>query len=161
MLYLEAMDDPLAEESLIIQEDILNSDQYFLHHAEGKLVLTREQIINEIFENSVLGASFYYIKQAEDCIGLIYYILGNPYDRYCWLSLFIIHKNYQKSGTGYKSYQLFEEKLRQMQSIDKIRLCAQVQNKRGNLFWERNGYNKIALSRDKKHFLINIYEKSL
>jgi hypothetical protein len=161
MLYLETIEDPLAEESLIIQEAILNSDQYYLKKAEGKQALTRENIIEDILENLTFDAKFSFIKNEGEYLGFIYYILDKPHEHYCWLSLFIIHEKFQKNRNGYKSYQLFEKMLREQHSIEKIRLCAHIANERGTNFWFQNGYERIGFTWDKKSLPINIYEKAL
>ncbi|MCT8136897.1 GNAT family N-acetyltransferase [Anaerobacillus sp. CMMVII] len=160
MLYLELIDDPLDEGNLLIQEEILNSDPYFLKNAEGKQALTKEDIIEELLENTAYEARFYFIKNDNEHIGLIYYIPDKPQPHYGWLSLFIIHKNYQQHGLGKKSYQLFEDLVKK-ELLEVIRLCAQVENKRGGLFWRRNGYHKIGTTWDKKQHRINVYEKVL
>lgn len=66
-----------------------------------------------------------------------------------------------KNSIELLGYQLFEKTLKNKQSIDKIRLFVQARNRRGARFWKRNGYEKIGSSWDKKHFLIDIYEKTL
>lgn len=161
MLAFEEINNPLAEESLVIQEAILNSDQYFLQKAEGKTVLTSDAIIEEIIENMAYDAKFSFIKNGEDYLGLVYYILDKPHEHYCWLSLFILHQKFQNTGFGFKSYQLLEDTLKTQYSIEKIILCAQVENKRGIQFWQRNGYKKVDTTWDKKQLLIDIFEKTL
>ncbi|WP_161568255.1 GNAT family N-acetyltransferase [Anaerobacillus alkaliphilus] len=159
MLSLEELQDPLSEESLEIQYAILNSDPYFLQHAEGKIEIPKVQIIQENLEYLSLGAKFYFLKKSTEIVGLAHYVPYNPYDHTLWLSLFIIDKAYQKNKLGYKGYLLFEDFLREKHNVDKIRLCVQVQNKRGARFWEQNGYKKVMSTIDQKNLHIDIYDK--
>ncbi len=159
MLSLEEILDPLSEESLSIQYNILNSDPYFLQNAEAKIEIPKVQIIHENLEYLSLGAKFHFVKKATKIVGLAHYVPYNPYDHTLWLSLFMIDKAYQKNKLGYEGYQLFEDFLLENHNVDKIRLCVQVQNKRGARFWERNGYKKIASTIDQKHQHIDIYDK--
>lgn len=161
LLYLQPINDPLSEENIAEQVSIINSDEYFLQMAEGKRKMSSEYLIKETEEYLQLGAKFIYIQLNNDRIGLVHFIPCNPYDHHCWLSLFIIEKNYQRKQLGVKSYHLVETKIKEELKVNKVRLCVQVFNERGAEFWKRNGYVKIGTTRDKNKFPVHIYEKTL
>lgn len=148
MLNFKKIQDPLSKENLFVHEKILNSDPIFLKAAEGKNELTIAEIIQENNDNLTLGASFYYINQNNQPIGLINYLPVHPKDGCCWLGLFIIHKDFQQKGVGNESYQLFEKNLLQPTS-SRVRLCVQKDNHRGAQFWQKQGYKEIAHSAEK------------
>lgn len=159
LITLILLDDPLSDSAIKIQYGILNSDRYFLNNAAGKNELSKNEIIIETEEYLRLGTKFYLILYDHEPIGMIHFLPFDPYSGCCWLSLFMLHKHKQKNGIGYRSYQLLEETLKQQYNVDKIRLCVQVQNRKGVQFWQRNGFKEIGYSIDNNGLDIHLYEK--
>ncbi|MCD8501318.1 MAG: GNAT family N-acetyltransferase [Bacillaceae bacterium] len=71
----------------------------------------------------------------------------------------MLHKHKQGNGVGHRSYQLLEETLKEEYNVVKIRLCVQVQNRKGVQFWQRNGFKKVGDSIDNNGLDIFLYEK--
>ena len=159
LITLRLLDDPLSDFAIKIQYDILNSDRYFLKNATGKSELSKNQIIIETEEYVRLGTEFYLILYDHEPIGITHFLPFDQYSRCCWLSLFMLHKDEQGNGIGHRSYQLLEETLKQQYDVEKIRLCVQVQNRKGTQFWQRNGFNKVGYSIDNNGLDIHLYEK--
>ena len=124
-----------------IEMDIMNSNQKYNSISKDKEMVEESDILKEFQESEELKVIRLFVKNDEKYIGIVDYCLNNPSDERTWISLFVIHKNYQGSGIAKKVYHEFEKMIRDKKK-DSIRLAVHKINKQGISFWNSLGFVK-------------------
>lgn len=153
VLGLEPIDKGQAELELAV----LNSDPYFNKVCKGKKTLSALEALEHKEASAELGAVRYFIKEGEEIIGIMEYLLHNPGDGRPWLGLLLIRKELQGQGYGKRALSLFESIL-QKHGKTSYRIGVVAGNKPARRFWRARGFVKInTVSQDNR--LVDIYEK--
>ena len=110
--------------------------------SKNKSSITIEDIHAEYEESKELNTTRLFIKQNEHYIGLVDYSTKGRSDHNPWISLFVIHRQFQGGGTSAAAYQQVEHLIRQ-ETQGKIRLAVHQENEKGIEFWSRLGFKKF------------------
>lgn len=143
-----------------IERGIINSNNFFNLISKNKEVFSTKEILDEIEQAEKIGAHRYLIKENDDYIGIIEYLMLNPNDQCTWLGLLIFHKDLHSKGYGTKVLNLFYEMMK-VHEITSFRIGVIAENEPAHRFWMRNDFVQIntVMNDDKK--TIVIYEKCL
>ena len=147
-------------EHVEIEESIINSDSYFNRVSKGKDSFTKEEILEEIHNALKVGAERFIVKEGEEPVATIEYLMENPSDKITWLGLLQIKKEYQGRGYGTRILKQVEELL-QAKNVDKYRIGVIAENERALKFWKKHGFQEVKsiTNEDDKEFII--FEKVL
>ncbi|MFC5528880.1 GNAT family N-acetyltransferase [Cohnella yongneupensis] len=143
-----------------IEEVIVNSNTFFNLISKNKEKFTTEEIAEEITNTKNIGAERFLVKDNNEFVGILEYLLFNPNDQSTWLGLLLIKKKFQNQGYGLKSLQLFNELMKE-KGIAKYRIGVISENTPAHHFWNKNGFVKIdsTINDDQKEIII--YEKNI
>ncbi|MYL54919.1 GNAT family N-acetyltransferase [Pontibacillus yanchengensis] len=125
-----------------IEINIMNSNPSYNLVSKNKSTIKLQDIHSEYEESNKLNTTRLLIKQDDDYIGLVDYCLNNPSDNFPWISLFVIHKEFQGRGYSIEAYKEFEKLIRK-KNKEKIRLAVHKENETGVRFWGKFGYTKF------------------
>jgi len=145
-----------------IEMDIINSNKYFNLLSKGKEELTIEEITKEINQSIEIGAERYLIKDEDEYVGIIEFLMRNPNDGYPWLGLLVIKKELQHKGYGDQSLKEFY-KFMQARNIRTFRIGVIIDNEAAHKFWRKHGFRELSKTSttigDKKEVIM--YEKNM
>lgn len=130
------------KDMISIEMEIMNSHPEYNLLADGKRVLTEEDLLGEHEEEDVLDKERYLLKVDDVFIGIIDFIKENPRDKKPWLGLLIIHKDWTRNSFAEKALTKYEEVMRS-RNIREVRLGCFIANKTGMKFWEKNGFYRV------------------
>ncbi|SFJ28485.1 Acetyltransferase (GNAT) family protein [Halobacillus dabanensis] len=138
-----------------IELEIMNSNPSYNKMSKNKSTINYKDILDEYEESNKLKTTRLLIKQEEHYIGLVDYCINNPSDHTPWISLFVIHKQFQGAGNSLRVFQRLEHLIRQ-EGKKKIRLAVHQENEKGLLFWNRLGFNKFkeVIFEGKPHYCL-------
>ncbi|RIW32500.1 GNAT family N-acetyltransferase [Bacillus salacetis] len=144
-----------------IELEIMNSNSSYNQMSKNKSIINYDDILSEYEESKKLNTTRLLIKQENNYIGLVDYCINNPSDNTPWISLFVIHKQFQGEGNSLGVFQQLEDLIRK-EGKKKLRLAVHEENEKGILFWTRLGFNKIkeVIFEGKPHYCLEI-EKNL
>ncbi|KGX83101.1 GNAT family N-acetyltransferase [Pontibacillus marinus] len=147
-LNFEANDMNKAE----IEINIMNSNPSYNLISKNKSTINLQDIRSEYEESNKLNTTRLFIKQDDNYIGLVDCCLNNPSDNFPWISLFVIHKEFQGKGKSVEAYYGFEELIKN-KNKEKLRLAVHKENESGVSFWSKLGYTsfKEVLFEGKPH----------
>lgn len=114
----------------MIELEIMNSNPDYNLLSKNKRSISIEDIHAEYDESKELNTTRLLIKQEEHYIGLVDYCLRNRTDNNPWISLFVIHRQFQGGGNSAAAYQQVEQLIRQ-EAQGKIRLAVHKENVKG------------------------------
>lgn len=100
-----------------IELEIMNSNSSYNLLSKNKKTISFEDIKSEFEESKKLNTTRLLIKKSEKYIGLVDYCIENPSDNTPWISLFVIHKQFQGSGNSLEAFQHLENLIRQEEKI--------------------------------------------
>jgi GNAT superfamily N-acetyltransferase len=150
MIYFEK----IVPDTIAIALEIVNSNPEYNCMENGSPVRIFDDVKSEFLNPET---DSFFIKIDKDYIGLIDFLHKNSNDGFPWIGLLMIHGDQHSQGYGAKSYQVFEEKLKEF-NFDSIRLGVLQTNQRAKGFWTRMGYKFVTtkLWNNKK---VDVYEK--
>ncbi|MCF6138435.1 GNAT family N-acetyltransferase [Pseudalkalibacillus berkeleyi] len=125
-----------------IELEIMNSNSSYNLLSKNKRTISFEDIKSEFEESKKLNTTRTLIKKSGKYIGLVDYCIENPSDHTPWISLFVIHKQYQGSRNSLEAFRYLEDLIRQ-EDKKKLRLAVHKENENGLLFWTKLGFNKF------------------
>ncbi|MCF6139186.1 GNAT family N-acetyltransferase [Pseudalkalibacillus berkeleyi] len=125
-----------------IELEIMNSNPSYNLVSKNKQTISFEDIESEFQESKKLNTTRLLIKKSEKHIGLVDYCIENPSDGTPWVSLFVIHKQFQGSGNSLEAFRHLEELIRQKEK-NKLRLAVHKENEKGLIIWTKLGFNKF------------------
>ncbi|WP_034756497.1 GNAT family N-acetyltransferase [Rossellomorea vietnamensis] len=142
-----------------IELEIMNSNSSYNQMSKNKSTINYVDILSEYEESKKLNTTRLLIKQGNNYIGLVDYCINNPSDNTPWISLFVIHKQFQGGGNSLGVFQQLEDLIRK-EGKKKLRLAVHKENEKGILFWTRLGFNKFKeiIFEGKPHYCL---EKNL
>lgn len=138
-----------------IEESIANSNPFFNMVSKGKEYFTTEEILEEINNAAKIGAERFILKEGNEPIAVLEYLLKNKSDQCTWLGLLQIKKEYQGKGYGTKILLEFEELMKNKQ-VEKYRIGVIAENEPALRFWHKHGFQRInsIINEDGKEFII-------
>ncbi|MFS1517290.1 GNAT family N-acetyltransferase [Bacillus sp. SCS-151] len=138
-----------------IELEIMNSNSNYNLMSKNKNTINFEDIQSEYEESKKLNTTRLLIKKNKSYIGLVDYCINNSSDNTPWISLFVIHKQYQGAGNSLVAYEHIENLIRQEQK-EKLRLAVHKENSRGIDFWSKLGFKKYkeVIFEDKPHLCL-------
>lgn len=148
-----------SQERLDTEVSILNSDPYYNFVTKDKERLSVEEIVDEIKDETGLGAERYFIKDGEDYIGIIDFLMKNPNDGCTWLGLLLIRKERQAQGYGKKSLDMFYGMMKE-RGVPKLRIGVITENEPAHRFWKKQGFQFIRTAPYPGQKEVVVYEKS-
>ncbi|MCA1063759.1 GNAT family N-acetyltransferase [Rossellomorea sp. AcN35-11] len=125
-----------------IELEIMNSNSSYNLMSKDKSILQFDDIQSEFEESKKFNTTRLFIKEGEDYIGLVDYCLHNPSDQTPWISLFVIHKQFQGAGNSRRAFLQVEERIRQ-EGKKKCRLAVHKVNEKGLVFWTGLGFSEF------------------
>jgi RimJ/RimL family protein N-acetyltransferase len=130
------------KEMIPIEMEIMNSHPEYNLLADGKRILTEEDMLEEHDEGNDLEKERYLLKEGENYIGIIDFIMLNPRDQKPWLGLLIIHRDWTRQSYAEKALAIYEDMMRSRNSKE-VRLGCFAANSQGMSFWKKQGFTKI------------------
>jgi GNAT superfamily N-acetyltransferase len=130
------------KEMIPIEMEIMNSHPEYNLLADGKRILSQEDLLEEHDEGSDLEKERYLLKVGENYIGIIDFIMLNPRDQKPWLGLLIIHRDWTRQSYAEKALTIYEDMMR-IRGINEVRLGCFEANSPGLSFWEKQGFTRI------------------
>ncbi|SDL63822.1 GNAT family N-acetyltransferase [Sediminibacillus halophilus] len=122
-----------------VEKRIVNSQQEYNLIANGKRYIDDKDIFDQYTEAQKLKVSRYLVRYEKRYVGILDFGMTSPRQQKPWISLFLIAKDFQRTGIARKTYQAFEEMLREKQT-DCIQIAVHAENKRALRFWNRVGF---------------------
>jgi GNAT superfamily N-acetyltransferase len=150
----------VSSEKYVIEKEVLNSDSFYNLLAYDKNELTDIEINEEKESTSSLGAERYFLKEGENYVGIIEYLLNLPNDNSTWLGLLLVKKEFQGKGLGKLAFELFSSKMR-TQGINKFRLCVFKDYKSALHFWNKQDLIYLTESVNENKRPVIVFEKIL
>ncbi|WP_162785082.1 GNAT family N-acetyltransferase [Bacillus sp. P14.5] len=95
-----------------IELEIMNSNSSYNQMSKNKSTINYDDILSEYKESKKLNTTRLLIKQGDNYIGLVDYCINNPSDNTPWISLFVIHKQFQGGGNSLGVFQQLEDIIR-------------------------------------------------
>ena len=138
-----------------IELEIMNSNSSYNQMSKNKSTINYDDILSEYDESKKLNTTRLLIKQGNNYIGLVDYCINNPSDNTPWISLFVIHKKFQRSGNSHEVFERLESLVRK-EGKTKLRLAVHKENEKGLSFWSRIGFNKFkeVIFEGKPHYCL-------
>ncbi|WP_170169047.1 GNAT family N-acetyltransferase [Mesobacillus subterraneus] len=130
------------KEMIPFELKIMNSHPEYNLLAEGKRILTDEDMLEEHEEGKELAKERYLMKVEEDYIGIIDFVMRNPRDEKPWLGLLIIHQSWSRQGKAEKALAIYEDMMKE-RGIREVRLGCFEANAAGLAFWEKTGFQRV------------------
>ncbi|MDX8342133.1 GNAT family N-acetyltransferase [Rossellomorea sp. YZS02] len=124
-----------------VEHEVMNSHPAYNLLSKNREVIGYEEICAEYEESEKLGTIRLLIKKDSTYIGLVDYCLCNPKDQCPWISLFVIHKEFQKTGYALEAYRQFEQLIRN-ENQSRLRLAVHIENVKGLRFWSKLGFER-------------------
>lgn len=147
--------EKITKETLRIAFDIVNSNKIYNQLENGREARTLKEIEEE-FLNPMTES--YFVKEKNEYVGVLDYLIEHPKDHYPWLGLLMIHQAYHGKGYGKAVYSLFENEAR-IAGMKIIRLGVLTENKSAKAFWESLGYKRYETKPYKEGRQVDCYEK--
>ncbi|HYK74560.1 MAG TPA: GNAT family N-acetyltransferase [Pseudoneobacillus sp.] len=123
-----------------IEMEIMNSHPDYLLLSDGKNQLSYEDLLEEHLEEEELDKERYLIKEEDNYVGIIDYIMENPNDKKPWLGLLIIRKEFTNMSLAKKAYGIYEMTMKN-RGIQEVYLGCYKDNHNGLKFWKKNGFS--------------------
>jgi GNAT superfamily N-acetyltransferase len=138
-----------------IELEIMNSNSSYNQISKNKSIINYVDIQSEYEESKKLNTTRLLIKQGDNYIGLVDFCINNPSDNTPWVSLFVIHKQFQGLGKSFEALQHLENLIRK-EGKKKLRLAVHKENEKADLFWTKLGFNKFkeVIFEGKPHYCL-------
>jgi ribosomal protein S18 acetylase RimI-like enzyme len=149
-----------TEQHLPVELRIHNSNPYFNKVSKDKEEFTAEEILEEIRNDAELGAERYLIRDGEQYVGVIGFLMTNPNDGKTWLGLLVIDQAYQSQGYGARSLQKFYEIMKQ-RNVESFRIGVVKENEPAHRFWTNQGFQRLEGEKPMEGKIAVIYEKKI
>ena len=147
--------EKISKETLYIALEVVNSNKIYNRLENGREARTLKEIEEE-FLNPMTES--YFVKEKNEYVGVLDYLVENPKDHYPWLGLLMIYQSYHGRGYGKAAYSLFENEAR-IAGMQIVRLGVLIENKPAKTFWESLGYKRYETKPYKEGKKIDCYEK--
>jgi len=139
---------------------IVNSNRFFNLVSKDKEQLSSEDLLHEINESEKVGAERFVIKDNNQFVGIIEFLMNNPNDGYTWLGLLTIRNELQNKGYGKQALNEFYKIMKERQ-VNVFRIGVILENEPAHKYWRNQGFMEVSKKVMSDNKEIIVYEKNL
>ncbi|WDL97268.1 GNAT family N-acetyltransferase [Alicyclobacillus sp. ALC3] len=130
---------PVTGDKISLLKEIVNSNHAYNTLSEGHSELTDREILHMYESSNGHNAVMNFVVAGGRAVGVIDYLMENPYDNMPWLGLLMIHSHYHGQGYAVEALRKYESLMRDL-GKGTVRLGVIKGNDHALRFWTNRGF---------------------